>query len=109
VAVVRDSIADRTTAALLNGVPAVGFKVYRAKGFDETRIVEGVTAALNRARKATRNRQVRAAEALWSSRSRRGTRARGRSSSKTCSGKGSVPFQAPASTSAPVAPVRRWS
>ncbi len=47
-AIVRDGIADRTTAALLNGVPAVGFKVYRAKGFDETRIVEGVTAALDR-------------------------------------------------------------
>jgi multidrug efflux pump subunit AcrB len=50
VAVVRDGIADRTTAALLNGVPAVGFKVYRAKGFDETRIVAGVTAALDRLR-----------------------------------------------------------
>lgn len=48
VAVVRDGIADRTSAALLNGVPAVGFKVYRAKGFDETRIVAGVTAALDR-------------------------------------------------------------
>src|ERR671935_450481 len=48
VAVVRDSIADRTTVALLNGVSAVGFKVYRAKGFDETRIVEGVTTALDR-------------------------------------------------------------
>jgi multidrug efflux pump subunit AcrB len=48
VAVVRDGIADRTKAALLNGAPAVGFKIYRAKGFDETRIVEGVTAALDR-------------------------------------------------------------
>jgi multidrug efflux pump subunit AcrB len=48
VAVVRDGIADRTKAALLNGVPAVGFKIYRAKGFDETRIAEGVTAALDR-------------------------------------------------------------
>jgi multidrug efflux pump subunit AcrB len=48
VAAVRDGIADRTTAAMLDGVPAVGFKVYRAKGFDETRIVEGVTAALDR-------------------------------------------------------------
>jgi multidrug efflux pump subunit AcrB len=48
VAAVRDGIAERTSAALLDGVPAVGFKVYRAKGFDETRIVAGVTAALDR-------------------------------------------------------------
>ena len=48
VASVRDGIADRTTIAQLNGIPAVGFKIYRAKGFDETRIVEGVAAALER-------------------------------------------------------------
>jgi multidrug efflux pump subunit AcrB len=48
VAVVRDGIADRSTVAQLNGAPAVGFKIYRAKGFDEIRIVEGVTAALKR-------------------------------------------------------------
>lgn len=44
----RDGIADRSTVAQLNGAPAVGFKIYRAKGFDEIRIVEGVTAALKR-------------------------------------------------------------
>jgi multidrug efflux pump subunit AcrB len=47
-AIVRDGIADRTTIAQLDGVSVVGFKVYRAKGFDETRIVAGVTAALAR-------------------------------------------------------------
>ena len=48
VAVVYDGIADRTKAALLNGAPAVGFKVYRARNFDETRIVDGVKTALDR-------------------------------------------------------------
>jgi multidrug efflux pump subunit AcrB len=47
-AVVLDSIADRSTIAELNGVSAVGFKIHRAKGFDEPRIVEGVTAVLGR-------------------------------------------------------------
>jgi multidrug efflux pump subunit AcrB len=48
VAVVHDDIADRTKIALLDGAPAVGFKVYRARNFDETRIVDGVKAALDR-------------------------------------------------------------
>ena len=48
VASVQDGIADRTTIAQLNGVSAVGFKIYRAKGFDEIRIVEGITAVLKR-------------------------------------------------------------
>ena len=48
VALVHDDIADRTKLALLNGAPAVGFKVYRARNFDETRIVDGVGAVLDR-------------------------------------------------------------
>jgi multidrug efflux pump subunit AcrB len=48
VASVRDTIAERTQAALLDGKPVVGFKVYRAKGNDETRIAEGVRNALAR-------------------------------------------------------------
>ncbi|HZR72643.1 efflux RND transporter permease subunit [Bradyrhizobium sp.] len=52
VAVVRDGIADRSKAALLNGAPAVGFKVFRARNFDETRIVDGVKAALDRLKAA---------------------------------------------------------
>src|SRR5690242_18139119 len=46
VATVQDTIADRTQAALLDGKPVVGFKVFRAKGFDETRVAERVQAAL---------------------------------------------------------------
>lgn len=45
---VRDTITERTQAALLDGAPVVGFKVYRAKGFDEIRIAEGVRQALGR-------------------------------------------------------------
>ena len=46
IATVHDTIADRTQAALLDGKPVVGFKVLRAKGFDETRVAEGVREAL---------------------------------------------------------------
>lgn len=35
---IRDGIADRSGLALLNGKPAIGFKIYPAKGADETRI-----------------------------------------------------------------------
>jgi len=46
-ATVRDSFADRTQAALIDGKPAVGFKVYRTKAYDETRIAAGVQQALD--------------------------------------------------------------
>ena len=52
VATVHDSQAERTQAALLDGRPAIGFNIYRAKGYDETKIAEGVTAALGRLRSA---------------------------------------------------------
>jgi multidrug efflux pump subunit AcrB len=48
VASVHDTIAERAQAALLDGKPVVGFKIYRARGFDETRIAEGVRQALER-------------------------------------------------------------
>ncbi|HEY8507821.1 MAG TPA: efflux RND transporter permease subunit, partial [Steroidobacteraceae bacterium] len=48
VATVHDTAAERTQAALLDGRPAIGFNIYRARGSDETRIAEGVTAALER-------------------------------------------------------------
>lgn len=48
VATVQDAAADRTQAALLDGRPAIGFHIYRARGHDETRIAEGVAAALAR-------------------------------------------------------------
>lgn len=46
VATVRDTFAERSQAALLDGKSLVGFKIYRAKGYDETRIAQGVSQAL---------------------------------------------------------------
>jgi multidrug efflux pump subunit AcrB len=43
---VRDTIAERSQAALLDGKPVVGFNLYRAKGFDETRIAAAVDKAI---------------------------------------------------------------
>jgi multidrug efflux pump subunit AcrB len=45
-ATVHDSIAERTQMAMLDGKPVVGFKIFRAKGFDETHIAEGVRQVL---------------------------------------------------------------
>jgi multidrug efflux pump subunit AcrB len=47
-AAVHDTTADRTQMALLDGNPVVGFRVFRAKGFDEVRIAQGVEQALER-------------------------------------------------------------
>lgn len=44
VASVHDGRADPSQAALLNGKPVVGFKIFRSKGFDETRIFAEVKA-----------------------------------------------------------------
>jgi multidrug efflux pump subunit AcrB len=52
IATVRDTVAERTQTALLDGRPAVGFRVYRARGFDETRIAEGVAQVVARLRAA---------------------------------------------------------
>jgi len=46
VATVTDTHAERTQLALLDGKPVVGFKIYRATGFDETRIATGVEEVL---------------------------------------------------------------
>ncbi|MGA4333749.1 efflux RND transporter permease subunit [Ralstonia nicotianae] len=48
VATVTDAVAERTQIALLDGKPVVGFKIYRAKGFDETAIAAGVAQALGK-------------------------------------------------------------
>lgn len=48
VATVHDTEAERTQAALLDGQPAIGFNVHRARGSDETKVAEGVQAALAR-------------------------------------------------------------
>jgi len=46
IATVHDTIADRSQAALLDGNPVVGFKVFRARGFDEARVAAGVRQVL---------------------------------------------------------------
>ncbi|WP_065755811.1 efflux RND transporter permease subunit [Bradyrhizobium paxllaeri] len=46
VANVQDTIADRTQVALLNGEPVVGFRIFRAKGFDEASIADAVRKAM---------------------------------------------------------------
>ena len=46
VARVSDGIAERRSAALLDGRPVTGFAVYRARGADEVRMAEGVERAL---------------------------------------------------------------
>lgn len=48
VATVQDGSADRTQMASYNGKPALGFQLWRTKGFDETRIAENAEAALER-------------------------------------------------------------
>jgi multidrug efflux pump subunit AcrB len=52
VATVRDTVAERTQLALLDGKPVIGFQVYRAKGYDESRVAEGVRQALQRLQQA---------------------------------------------------------
>lgn len=46
VANIEDSTADRTQIALLDGKAAVGFQVWRTKGFDEVKIANGIEKVL---------------------------------------------------------------
>lgn len=46
VATVSDSVAERRSAAFLDGVPVVGFEIVRARGFGEIDVAEGVRRAL---------------------------------------------------------------
>jgi multidrug efflux pump subunit AcrB len=48
VATVKDTVAERNHAALLDGKSVVGFQIFRAKGYDEILTAEGVTEALER-------------------------------------------------------------
>jgi multidrug efflux pump subunit AcrB len=48
VATVKDTFADRSQSATLDGKPVVGFRIYRAKGFDEVRIAAGAVATLHK-------------------------------------------------------------
>ena len=47
VAKVSDTVAERRSAALLNGRPVVGFEVVRSRGAGEVAVAEGVRAALD--------------------------------------------------------------
>jgi multidrug efflux pump subunit AcrB len=46
VATVKDTAAERSHAALLDGKAAVGFQIFRAKGYDEVLAAKAVTHAL---------------------------------------------------------------
>jgi len=52
VATVKDTVAERSQIATLDGQPVVGFRIYRAKGFDETRIAKGVGETLQKLQSA---------------------------------------------------------
>ncbi|MEG0488054.1 MAG: efflux RND transporter permease subunit [Acinetobacter sp.] len=48
VATVRDGIAERRSAALLNGEPVIGFEITRSKGASEVDVEKGVIDALEK-------------------------------------------------------------
>lgn len=48
VAAVSDTVAERRTAALLNGREVVGFEISRARGYGEVDVAQGVTKVLER-------------------------------------------------------------
>jgi len=51
VADVRDTIAERRSAALLDGMPVVGFEIMRSLGAGDLEVADGVTAALAKLKK----------------------------------------------------------
>ncbi len=52
VATITDSTGERAQAALLNGKPVVGFRMYRSRGYDEVKSMEGVKAAIDKLAKS---------------------------------------------------------
>ncbi|ENV50769.1 Cobalt-zinc-cadmium resistance protein CzcA Cation efflux system protein CusA [Acinetobacter junii CIP 107470 = MTCC 11364] len=48
VATIRDGIAERRSAALLNGQPVIGFEITRSKGASEVDVEKGVIEALDK-------------------------------------------------------------
>lgn len=52
VATVSDAVAQRTQLAALDGKPAIGFDVFRAKGADEDKVADAVAGALNKLARA---------------------------------------------------------
>ncbi|NHN38649.1 efflux RND transporter permease subunit [Pseudomaricurvus alcaniphilus] len=59
VARVEDTIAERSLAARLDGRPAVGFKVQRSKGYDETQLATAVAAAMAKLQQQHPQLQIR--------------------------------------------------
>ncbi len=58
VATVLDTHAERNQSALLDGSPAIGFKVLRSKGFDETRLATDIDLTLKEITKQNPNVRV---------------------------------------------------
>ena len=52
VATIRDGIAERRSAALLNGQPVIGFEITRSKGASEVDVEKGVVEALDKLKAA---------------------------------------------------------
>ncbi|WP_335953651.1 efflux RND transporter permease subunit, partial [Acinetobacter higginsii] len=52
VATVRDGMAERRSAALLNGQPVIGFEITRSKGASEVDVEKGVIVALDKLKAA---------------------------------------------------------
>ncbi|MCH7307376.1 efflux RND transporter permease subunit [Acinetobacter sp. NIPH 1852] len=52
VATIRDGIAERRSAALLNGQPVIGFEITRSKGASEVDVEKGVIIALDKLKAA---------------------------------------------------------
>lgn len=52
VATVKDSFAERRSAALLNGQPVIGFEITRSKGASEVDVEKGVIEALDKLKAA---------------------------------------------------------
>jgi multidrug efflux pump subunit AcrB len=52
VADVRDTVAEKRSAALLNGQPVVGFEITRSRGSGEIEVADGVRAALDKLKAA---------------------------------------------------------
>ncbi|WP_433846966.1 efflux RND transporter permease subunit [Acinetobacter proteolyticus] len=52
VATIRDGMAERRSAALLNGQPVIGFEITRSKGASEVDVEKGVVVALDKLKAA---------------------------------------------------------
>ncbi|WP_111858383.1 efflux RND transporter permease subunit [Acinetobacter sp. CFCC 10889] len=52
VATIKDSVAERRSAALLNGQPVIGFEITRSKGASEVDVEKGVIEALDKLKAA---------------------------------------------------------